>query len=71
MSLAEKVEYRENMIVTTKEKGLWNSALPIAFHRSIHDVPRCKTFTEVIVTDRTLARQLGAPRVGLSRSWVA
>jgi hypothetical protein len=51
MSLAEDVEYRENMTVTTKEKGLWNTALPIAFHRSIHDVPRCKTFTEVIVTE--------------------
>jgi hypothetical protein len=51
MSLAEKVKYRENMIVTTKEKGLWNTALPIAFHRSIYDVPRCKTFTEVIVTE--------------------
>ncbi|MBN2371751.1 MAG: hypothetical protein JXO72_14810 [Vicinamibacteria bacterium] len=51
MSLAEKVEYRENMIDTTKGKGLWNTALPIAFHRSIYDVPRCKTFTEVIVTE--------------------
>jgi hypothetical protein len=51
MSLAGKVEYRENMIVTTKEKGLWNTALPVAFHRSIHDVPRCQTFTEVIVTE--------------------
>jgi hypothetical protein len=51
MSLAEKVEYRENMIATTREEGLWNSALPIAFHRSIYDVPRCKTFTEVIVTE--------------------
>lgn len=51
MSLAEKVKYQENMIVTTKEKGLWNTPLPIALHRSIYDVPRCKTFTEVIVTE--------------------
>lgn len=51
MALAEKVKYQENMIVTTKEKGLWNTALPIALHRSIYDVPRCKTFTEVIVTE--------------------
>jgi hypothetical protein len=36
---------------TTKEKGLWNTALPIAFHRSIYDVGRCKTFSEVIVTE--------------------
>jgi hypothetical protein len=51
MLLAEKVKYRENMIVTAKDKGLWNTALPIAFQRSIYDVPRCKTFTEVIVTE--------------------
>src|SRR5512145_2237634 len=51
MSLAEKVKYQENMISTTKEKGLWNTALPIAHHLSIYDVPRCKTFTEVIITE--------------------
>ncbi len=51
MSLAPKVKYVENMKETTKEKGLWNSALPIAFHRSIYDVGRCKTFSEVIVTE--------------------
>jgi len=49
--LADKAKYRENMIATTKEKGLWNTALPIAFHRSIYDVPRCTAFTEVIVTE--------------------
>jgi hypothetical protein len=51
MALAPKVKYIENMSETTKEKGLWNTALPIAFHRSIYDVGRCKTFTEVIVTE--------------------
>jgi hypothetical protein len=51
MSLDPKVKFIENMSDTTKEKGLWNTALPIAFHRSIYDVPRCKTFSEVIVTE--------------------
>jgi hypothetical protein len=51
MSLAPKVKYIENMKETTKDNGLWNSPLPIAFHRSIFDVGRCKTFTEVIVTE--------------------
>ncbi len=51
MSLAPKVKYIENMKETTKDNGLWNTALPIAFHRSIYDVGRCKTFTEVIVTE--------------------
>jgi len=51
MSLADKVKYIENMQDITKEKGLWNTALPIALHRSIYDVGRCKTFSEVIVTE--------------------
>jgi hypothetical protein len=51
MSLAPKVKFLENMSEITKEKGLWNTALPIALHRSIYDVARCKTFTEVIVTE--------------------
>jgi hypothetical protein len=51
MSLAAEVKYIEDMIETTKDKGLWNTALPIAFHRSIYDVGRCKTFSEVIVTE--------------------
>jgi hypothetical protein len=50
MSLDAKAKFQENMIPTTKEKGLWNTALPIAHTISIYDVPRCKTFTEVIVT---------------------
>ena len=32
MSLAPKVKYIENMKETTQDKGLWNTALPIA-HR--------------------------------------
>ena len=51
MSLAPSVKYLENMQSVTKEKGLWNTALPIAFHRSIYDVGRCMTFSEVIVTE--------------------
>jgi hypothetical protein len=51
MSLAPQAKYLENMQATTREKGLWNTALPIALHRSIYDVGRCKTFSEVIVTE--------------------
>jgi hypothetical protein len=51
MSLAPKVKYIENMRDITKDKGLWNSALPVALHRSIFDVGRCKTFSEIIVTE--------------------
>jgi len=51
MALAPEVKYLENMSETTKEKGRWNTALSIAYHFSIHDVARCKTFTEIIVTE--------------------
>jgi len=51
MSLAAEVKYIEDMSETTKDKGLWNTPLPIAFHRSIYDVGRCKTFSEIVVTE--------------------
>jgi hypothetical protein len=51
MSLAAKVKYQENMSEIEKGKGLWNTPLPIALTRSIYDVGRCKTFSEVIVTE--------------------
>lgn len=51
MSLASKVKYVENWAEIHKEEGLWNSPLPIAFHRSILDVDACRTFTEAIVTE--------------------
>jgi hypothetical protein len=49
--LADKVKYLENMQEIKKEQGLWNTPLPVAFHRSIIDVDSCRTFTEVIVTE--------------------
>jgi hypothetical protein len=49
--LASKVKYSENMTEIKKEQGLWNTPLPITFHRSFLDVGSCRTFTEVIVTE--------------------
>jgi hypothetical protein len=49
--LAASVKYSENMTEIKKEQGLWNTPLPVAFHRSILDVDSCRTFTEVIVTE--------------------
>lgn len=51
IALAEKVTFRENMSDVGKADGLWNTGLPIALSRSILDATRCKTFTEIIVTD--------------------
>ena len=49
MALASIIKYVENMKEISKDQGLWNTPLPIAFHRSILDVVSCRTFTEVIV----------------------
>lgn len=51
MLLASSVKYAENMEEVKMEEGLWNTPLPIAFHRSFFDVETCRTFTEVIVTE--------------------
>ena len=51
MALAEKVKYLENMGAVEADKGTWNTALPIAFSRNILDKDRCRTFSEVIVTE--------------------
>ena len=51
MALAEKVKYLENMSAVEADKGLWNTALPIALSRSFLDKDRCRTFSEVIVTE--------------------
>ncbi len=50
MPLASRVKYMENMTEIKKDQGLWNTPLPVAFHRSLLDVDSCRTFTEVIVT---------------------
>jgi hypothetical protein len=51
MFLASRVKYIEDMTEVKKEEGLWNTPLPIAFHRSFLDVESCRTFTEVIITE--------------------
>jgi hypothetical protein len=51
MAFADKVKYLENMSEVAADKGLWNTALPIAHSRSFLDPQRCRTFSEVIVTE--------------------
>jgi hypothetical protein len=51
MALAEDAMFLENMSEVAKDAGLWNTALPIALSRSFLDSTRCRTFTEVIVTE--------------------
>ena len=51
MPLAGNAHFLENMATVDKDKGLWNTKLPIANAISFHDSKRCKTFTQIIVTE--------------------
>jgi hypothetical protein len=51
MKFAADAKFIENMSDIDKTKGLWNTALPIALSRSFLDSTRCRTFSEVIVTE--------------------
>jgi hypothetical protein len=51
MALAADAKFFENMAEIGKGEGLWTQALPIALSRSFLDGTRCKTFTEIVVTE--------------------
>jgi hypothetical protein len=51
MAFADKVKYLQNMSEVAADKGMWNTAVPVAFSRSFLDKDRCRTFSEVIVTE--------------------
>jgi hypothetical protein len=51
LPLAANAHYLENMATIDAKAGLWNTALPVAHAMSFHDDKRCKTFTEIIVTE--------------------
>ncbi len=50
LPLHAKAEYLQDMNDIPAAEGLWNTALPVAHAMSLHDPVRCKTFTEVVVT---------------------
>jgi hypothetical protein len=50
LPLDPKAHYLQDMATVEKSAGLWNTALPVAHAMSLHDPLRCKTFSEVIVT---------------------
>jgi hypothetical protein len=51
IAFSESPTYLENMTAVDPAKALWNTKLPIAFSRSFLDSKRCRTFSEVIVTE--------------------
>jgi hypothetical protein len=51
LPLASNAHYLENMETVDAAAGMWNTALPVANALSFHDDQRCKTFTEIVVTE--------------------
>lgn len=51
LPMAGNAHYLENMETVEPDAGLWTTALPVDHAMSFHDDTRCKTFTEVIVTE--------------------
>jgi hypothetical protein len=51
LPLDPKAHFLENMQTVERGKGLWNTPLPVADALSFHDSTRCKTFTQMIVTE--------------------
>ncbi|WP_338243666.1 hypothetical protein [Aurantiacibacter hainanensis] len=51
LPIVENAHFLENMETVAREDGMWNTALPVANAISVHDDTRCKTFTEIIVTE--------------------
>jgi hypothetical protein len=51
LPLHDKVRFVQDMADVGRDAGLWNTPLPIGHAMSFHDDKRCKTFTEIIVTE--------------------
>lgn len=51
LPIAGNAHFLENMETVSREDGMWNTPLPVANAMSVHDDIRCKTFTEIIVTE--------------------
>ncbi len=50
LPLHEKAEFLQDMKDVPAAEGLWNTPLPVAHEMSLHDPLRCKTFSELVVT---------------------
>ena len=51
LPLAANAHFLENMATVERGQGLWATRLPVADAISFHDARRCKTFTQMIVTE--------------------
>lgn len=59
LPIAENAHFLENMETVERDGGTWAGALPVAHSRSLHDATRCKTFTEMVVTEGETPHVIG------------
>lgn len=59
LPILENAHFLENFETVERNAGMWNTALPIAHSMSFHDDTRCKTFTEIIVTEGETPHVIG------------
>jgi hypothetical protein len=51
LSFAGNARFLQDMAPIEAAQGLWNKALPVGYTNSVLDTTRCKTFTEIVVTE--------------------
>lgn len=59
LPILDNAHFLENFETVEREAGKWNTALPVAHAMSFHDDTRCKTFTEIIVTEGETPHVIG------------
>ena len=59
LPILDNAHFLENFETVEREAGMWNTALPVAHAMSFHDDTRCKTFTEIVVTEGETPHVIG------------
>ncbi|MEL1250917.1 hypothetical protein [Aurantiacibacter gilvus] len=59
LPLLDNAHFLENMETVDRSEGRWASPLPVAHAMSFHDPLRCKTFTEIVVTEGDAPQIIG------------
>lgn len=59
LPLLDNAHFLENMETVDRSEGRWTEPLPVAHAMSFHDPLRCKTFTEIVVTEGDAPQIIG------------
>lgn len=59
LPILDNAHFLENFETVERDAGMWNTPLPVAHSLSFHDDTRCKTFTEMVVTENETPYVIG------------